>query len=187
MKLSKQDFQITVAGVSMVAIVIIILFALLLSSCGAKYQARQCRKWDCCPKVKDSTNTWSKDSTYLAPVVVHIEEDSAFLMAWLECNQENQVVLRENEIINGKYIRLGKEIKDGKYKVWAYMPAIHDTVPAAVTNHSEGTYHAEAAVREVEKKNSYWNKTMIIGGYIFYSLLILAIIYGVFKIIRKII
>jgi hypothetical protein len=116
-------------------LVFLFLAVVLLAGCGVNYQARRCRALNCGQVIKDSTRI--KDSTYLVPIPYDVNADTAWLYAWLSCDSLNEVVMKNYSITNGKYIRLQQDVESGKFSVYSYLPARHDTVYGASTVHTE--------------------------------------------------
>ena len=137
-------------AVSLLASLVLIVL-LATTSCGSAYRAKRCRALNCCETVKDSTFIHIKDSTYLIPYSYTVDGDSAYVVAWMECNQENQVIIRESEVVNGKYLRLQKDIENGKYRVVAYLPSRVDTVKIPVTEHSINSTSDKVRVQKVNE------------------------------------
>jgi hypothetical protein len=133
---------------SAVALLVFIIFVLFMfCGCGTKYKAAKCAKWGVCKTVKDSTYIVIKDSTYLVPVSYDVSADSAYMVAYMECDENNKVIMREREITNGKYITLLQDVRNGKYTIIARTKERVDTLYVPTTSHSE--VNASTTVREV--------------------------------------
>jgi hypothetical protein len=131
-----------------VALLVFIIFVLFMfCGCGTKYKAAKCAKWGVCKTVKDSTYIVIKDSTYLVPVSYDVSADSAYMVAYMECDENNKVIMREREITNGKYITLLQDVRNGKYTIIARTKERVDTLYVPTTSHSE--VNASTTVREV--------------------------------------
>jgi hypothetical protein len=170
---------------SAVALLVFAIFVLFMfCGCGAKYKAAKCTKWGVCKTVKDSTYIRIKDSTYYIAQPYTIDGDSAYVFAWMECDSARNVVLKQSEIVNGKYIRLQKEIADGVYKVYVRLPGRIDTVYVPATSHSEvsnNTTVQQVKVNELTK----WQIVRLYAFPWLIGLLVLIAAYFVRKIYRK--
>lgn len=174
-------------SVGIIAIIaILISLALSLSSCGSAYKARRCAALNCCPIVKDSTRIQIKDSTAIHWVDYETPGDSGYITAYLECNQENQVIMRESEIVNGKYLSLSKQIKDGKFTVYVYSEPIHDSIPCEETYHSESNFNQQVpAPIEVPRKFTRIEKALMISGGTFWLLILVIIVIKIYRLTKK--
>ena len=103
---------------------------LMECGCGTKWQARRCRALNCGQVIKDSTRI--TDSTYYVPISYDIGADSGWVASYFECNDSLQVILRYSETVNGKYLRMVKDLESGKYTVYSYYPKHTDTIPGPV-------------------------------------------------------
>ena len=156
------------------AIVLLAIFGFMLSGCSQSYKVAKCQKWGVCKTVKDSTYVLIKDSTYLVPVPYSLPSDTAVIRAWLACSDSNDVLIERSEIINGQYIRLQNEIRDGKFTVYAYLPKIHDTVLVTATTHSEVNHHSTSDVQYVKRDLKWWQIALMLTG-------VAAILYYAYK------
>jgi hypothetical protein len=173
---------------SAVALLVFIIFVLFMfCGCGQAYKVAKCNKWGVCKTVKDSTYIVIKDSTYYIAQPYTIDGDSAYVFAWMECDSARNVVLKQSEIVNGKYIRLQKEIADGVYKVYVRLPGRIDTVYVPATSHSEvsnNTTVQQVKVNELTKWQQFrlgafpWLLAAIIAVILFFT-------YKVYKRLRS--
>ena len=183
-KMKTEKFAHWVAAVALTC-VLIVMILLALSGCSMKWKQGKCRQWGVCQAVKDSTHIVIKDSTYLVPVPYEIDPDSAWLIAYFECDSLNRVTLRNSEQTNGKYLRLLKDIQDGKYTVTAYYPARTDTVYVPVTDHSEVSDHVRIEPEYINvltkwqqfRLNAFWPLAIVV---------LLVVLYLIYRIYRKI-
>lgn len=125
----------------------LVVTIIMTSGCGQAYKVAKCAKWGVCKTVKDSTYIVIKDSTYLVPVSYDVSADSAYMVAYMECDENNKVIMREREITNGKYITLLQDVRSGKYTIIARTKERVDTLYVPTTSHSE--VNASTTVREV--------------------------------------
>jgi hypothetical protein len=133
---------------SAVALLVFVIFVLFMfCGCGQAYRVAKCAKWGVCKTIKDSTYIVIKDSTYLVPVSYDVSADSAYMVAYMECDENNKVIMREREITNGKYITLLQDVRNGKYTIIARTKERVDTLYVPTTSHSE--VNASTTVREV--------------------------------------
>lgn len=170
---------------SAVALLVFVIFVLFMfCGCGQAYKVAKCDKWGVCKTVKDSTHIRIKDSTYYIAQPYTVDGDSAYVFAWMECDSARNVVLKQSEIVNGKYIRLQKEIADGVYKVYVRLPGRIDTIYIPATSHSEintSTQVQQVKVNELTK----WQQFRIYAFPWLIGILILIAAYFARKIYRK--
>ena len=162
-------------------LLITIPIILLLSGCSHEWKIGKCTQWGVCKTVKDSTHII--DSTYLVAVPYDVNPDTAWLDAWMECDDSMRVILTHYEQTNGKYIRLWHDVQSGKYTVISYIKGRTDTIyrPGSVR------YEYRDKVQQIEvNKLTWWQRTMIIVGYVGLGLFVLILIYIAYKIYRKI-
>lgn len=163
--------------------IFLILFAASLVGCSYQWKLGKCTQWGVCKAVKDSTHII--DSTYLVPVYYDQPGDSAFISAYFECDSARNVILRNSETINGKYIRMMKEIEAGKYTVYSYLPARTDTL------YKEGKTHIEYRdkIQVIpETRLTKWQKFRLDAFFPLCGcalLLLLLIAYSIYKKIKK--
>ena len=170
------------AAVALLVFMIVVLF--MFCGCGQAYKVAKCTKWGVCKTVKDSTHIRIKDSTYYIAQPYTIDGDSAYVFAWMECDSSRNVVIRQNELINGKYIRLQSEIQDGKYRVFIRVPGRTDTVYVPATSHSEvsnNTTVQQVKVNELTR----WQIVRLYAFPWLIGLLVLIAAYFALKIYRK--
>ena len=177
MKKSEQTYTEVTA---IAAIFVSILIAFLLScGCGTKYQAKRCQKLQCC---KDSTYIKIKDSTYLVAVPFTVNSDTAWMQLQFECDSLNQVYIKNSDYYRGLYVQLKKDFDAGKLTIYSYLPAIHDTVYKAVTQKDSTMATTKTIIKNELNK---YQRTIFTFGWVFIGLLILLIIYGVYKLVKK--
>lgn len=169
-------------SITVIIICLIVLTALTFCGCSQKYWIGKCYQKGICKTVKDSTHIIIKDSTYLVPIPYTTNPDTAWVTAWLECDSSREVIMKQSETVNGKYIRLVKDIEGGKYTVYAYLPARVDTVLVKQTDHSQSEYkiivqHTETNILKP------WQKWFIGIGI---GLSVLVLIYIGYRIYKKI-
>jgi len=167
-----------------VAIMVILFSVALVVGCSMKWKQGKCKQWGVCQTEKDSIHI--KDSTYLIPIPYNINADTAYVIAWMECDSVNRVVLRNYNLTNGKYIRLVQEIEEGKYTVWSYLPARTDTVfaPGKETVVYRYKLKNSPPVNILTKFQQFKNTAFWPLGVIV-VLLLLYIIYRLYKWIKK--
>ena len=170
--------------ITAIIIATLVLYAVLIAGCSTAYKAAKCHKWGVCKTIKDSTHVVIKDSTYYIPHVYTVDGDSAYVFAWMECDSSRQVVIRESEIVNGRYIQLRKEIESGKYKVYVRLPARVDTVRVSVTDHSSTTSEIKVQQVKVNELTS-WQQFRLGAFPWFVALLALIIMYVGWKIYKR--
>jgi hypothetical protein len=170
--------------ITAIIIATLALYAVLIAGCSPAYKAAKCQKWGVCKTVKDSTHVVIKDSTYYIPHVYTVDGDSAYVFAWMECDSSRQVVIRESEIVNGRYIQLRKEVESGKYKVYVRLPARVDTVRVSVTDHSSTTSEIKVQQVKVNELTS-WQRFRLSAFPWFVALLVLIIMYVGWKIYKR--
>ena len=162
------------------AIALLALYAIVITGCSPAYKSAKCYKWGVCKAVKDSTHIVIKDSTYYIPQVYTVDGDSAYVFAWMECDSSRQVVIRESEVMSGRYIQLRKEIDGGKYKVYVRLPQRVDTVRVKVTDHSStstSTQVQQTKVNELTawqafRLRAFWWMLAVILVYVAYKILL---------------
>ena len=158
------------------AIALLALYAIMIAGCSPAYKATKCYKWGVCKTVKDST--------YYVAVPYDVSQDSAYVVAYMECNQQNEVIIRESEITNGKYIQLLKDIKNGKYTVVARIAGRTDTVYVPTTSHSEVTSSTQVQPVKVNELTK-WQSFRLGAFPWFVALLVLIIMYIGWKIYKR--
>ena len=161
------------AGIGYIVLTLIIIW--LLAGCSEAYRLRQCRKFDCCPTVKDSTGTIIRDSIYIVEHSIDYGPDTAWLQMYFECNDSNNVILSRYEQISGKYTDLYKRFKNGHLTVTSIMN-IHDTLYLQQTDHSETTTSDKVVEKPVMFSPTKWQSFLMVSAYILYGLLIIILI-----------
>ena len=159
-----------------------LLIGLMLMECGCSnaWKVGKCTQWGVCKTIKDSVNI--RDSVYYYPMSYDVASDSGFVQAFFECSDSLQVVARYYEIVNGKYIQMTKELKDGKYTVWAYRPPVHDTI---MVKGKDRTVYRDKVQNIETNKLTKWQNFLIICGWIGIGLLVLILLYVVYRIYKK--
>lgn len=170
--------------ITAIIIATLALYAVLIAGCSPAYKAAKCHKWGVCKTVKDSTYIKVKDSTYYVAIPYDVSQDSAYVVAYMECNQQNEVIIRESEITNGKYIQLLKDIKNGKYTVVARIAGRTDTVYVPTTSHSEVTSSTQVQPVKVNELTK-WQSFRLGAFPWFVALLVLIIMYIGWKIYKR--
>ena len=152
-------------------IIIILGTILMLSSCITQQKCNQLFP----PQVKDSTivqvDTVWRDS------IVTIPSDSVVLIDSIPCPDY------EKEI-NGLRSKIKVLIKKGKLTATCTCDSIEMKLRLATIKEKVSRFRTETRFSETKSKDSWWNTTVKVGGYIFISLLLLALIYGIYRLLK---
>ena len=162
-------------------LIFVLIAAVMLTGCSKDWKIGKCTQWGVCKSTKDSIRI--TDSTYLVPVPHYVPGDTSSIVAYLECNEELKVVMKSYEKTNGKYIKLVQDIDGGKYTVISYIQGRTDTLytPGSVR------YEYRDKVQQIEvNKLTWWQHTMIIAGYVGCALLLIVVIYIIYRVVKKI-
>lgn len=149
----------------------ILVAILVLSSCVTREKCNQLFP----PQVKDSLiiqiDTIWKDS------IVTIPSDSVILTDSVPCPDY------EKEI-NGLRSKIKVLIKKGKLTATCTCDSIEMKLRLATIKEKISRFRTETRFSETKSKDSWWNTTVKVGGYIFISLLLLALIYGIYRLLK---
>lgn len=147
---------------------------LVLSSCSPDFYCKRCPSTTI---IKDSiiveTDTIWKDT------IVTLPQDTVSIVDTLPCPDY------EKEI-RGLRSRIKVLIKDHKLTATCTCDSIEIKLAQATIRQKITHLHSELRTVEktVPRKKTWWSQTVMAAGYTFLSLLLLAIVYGIFKFIK---
>lgn len=156
-------------------ILIILSTILMLSSCVSIKRA-----CEFCPSTTTITTDTIHDSiTIMVEVPVFIPADTTVLYDSIPCPDYDKTE-------KGKRGTVRVKIKDYKMTAECICDSIERKYKVKVWVDRLTINRKEEKVIEksVRKDLSWWNKTMIVGGYIFFSLILLAVVYGIYKLLK---
>ena len=165
-------------------LLLILLLIMALCGCSQKWKVGKCTQWGVCKTVKDSTVIHVKDSTYYVPIPISVNGDTAWMKLLFECDSVGTLWLRSSETWQGRYIDLQKQIDAGHVTVIATQAPRIDTVFSTVTVHD--SIAAQTIVQNIEtNKLTWWQRFMVISGYVGWGLTVILIAYFIYRIIKK--
>jgi hypothetical protein len=157
------------------------MILLTFFGCGVKWRAKQCRKFDCCEKVKDSTVKIVRDTCWLEKITVIQRKDSATGKLLLECDSLGNVYILQSEYWQGKYVQLKTKLNNNQLDVTAEKPETKDSAYAIHTNHSETTT-SDKVVRVKVNELTRWQQfrldafwPMLAGNVLFLIVLVVLV------------
>ena len=98
----------------------------------------------------DSSSYTLTETPSWAPVTV--PADSAWIKAYLDCDKNGKVTMRQLEIVRGSRVNPGVEIRDNM--IYVKIPVDSQRVYALYKNRFEKVYKQESSVKETKKEDS---------------------------------
>lgn len=127
------------------------------------------------PELKDSI--YVHDTTYVWDTIVKFDERTIEIHDTVPCDD-----FMINKDSNGLHIVI--KVKDGKLTAICKADSLEKVIHFMKTVRSISRYKELIRTKESFKPISWWNRTMIIGGYIFFGLVLIAVGFGIYKLIR---
>jgi hypothetical protein len=132
------------------------------------------------PIIKDSVSTQYVETVHDSVIYL---KDEASLQALLECDSLGNVRMRQiQSFVAGQFVKPSIIIKDN------YITAKCTIDSAGVYIHWKDTHIKESKVQvrsyPVEVKLGWWKSAALVGGYVFFFLIVLAIVYVALKVFK---
>lgn len=165
---------------------LIIIFSLLITSCGGWKQARQAKK---CAKCVHTDSVQIVEKATIVSIVrdsiITLPPDSAYIKLWLECDSLGKVQVKasnayESGALSQSYTLVGN-VFNAECKIDSQQVAIQ----WLETNTSYTKYEKNVEIKYVPAPLTEWQTRFIKLGKLVFIFIVLGVSFGLFYLLRK--